>query len=122
MTIKLDMAKPHGTIWGHAHARYEQEGILFTYAGDPIDAPPIGLAESAAVKAIPKRNAVQFLRGLLADGALPVLQIRAAAGQAGFGWRTIQRAKAALGAIAIKDGQGAWSWKAATKDAKTPCK
>lgn len=119
MTIKLDMSKPHGTIWGHAHARYEQGGTLFNHAGDPIEAPPGDIVVSAVVKAIPKRDAVEFLRALLVNGALPVNQIQAAAVQAGFGWRTIQRAKGAIGAIAIKQGRGSWCWKAAMKDAKS---
>ncbi len=117
--IKLDFGRPHGLIYGHAQAKYEQNGILFNDAGDPVDASPGILADSAVGQTVSKRDAVEFLRALLADRPVQVSQIQVASGKAGYGWRTVQRAKATIGAVAVKDGRGAWFWKAATKSAKS---
>jgi putative DNA primase/helicase len=63
-------------------------------------------------------DAKEFLRNLLADGPLPSRQIRTDGEGAGYSWRTIQRAKKALGIEAEKDGmKGAWMWKPPTKGA-----
>jgi putative DNA primase/helicase len=52
-----------------------------------------------------------FLRALLTDGPVQVTDIKDAAGLAGFGWRTVQRAANDLGVITSKQGyQGAWQW------------
>lgn len=63
-------------------------------------------------------DAKEFLRELLADGPVSSRQIRTDAEGAGHSWRTIQRAKKALGLEAVKDGmKGAWKWQLYTKDA-----
>lgn len=46
----------------------------------------------------------QFLADLLADGPMPSKAIRADAEGAGYAWRTLQRAKRALGIKAVKEG------------------
>lgn len=57
-------------------------------------------------------DAKDFLRGLLADGAMPSKQIKVDAEGAGHAWRTIQRAQKALGVIPFKDGmKGGWRWR-----------
>jgi len=56
-------------------------------------------------------DAVDFLESLLADGPIPVKQIRAEAMGAGHAWRTIERAKKKAGVLAQKDGlKGGWLW------------
>ena len=59
-------------------------------------------------------DAVEFLEAELADGPQPVKQIRAAAGAAGISWRTVERAKAAVGVSAQRVGgagaDGRWEW------------
>jgi putative DNA primase/helicase len=63
-------------------------------------------------------DAKEFLREILADGPVSSRQIRTDAEGAGHSWRTIQRAKKALGLEAVKDGmKGAWKWQLAVKDA-----
>jgi putative DNA primase/helicase len=63
-------------------------------------------------------DAKEFLRELLVDGPVSSKQIRTDIEGAGHSWRTIQRAKKALGLEAMKDGmKGAWKWKLPTKDA-----
>lgn len=60
-------------------------------------------------------DAKDFLRGLLADGAVSSNQIRKDADGAGHNWRTIQRAQKDLGVIAFKDGmRGGWNWRLGT--------
>lgn len=51
-----------------------------------------------------------MLAGLLAGGPVPVREVRAAAEEAGIGWRTVERAKAALGVRSVRlDGGIAWA-------------
>jgi hypothetical protein len=63
----------------------------------------------------PKRDmATEFLRGVLAEGPMPVKWIENAAKQAGLSWRTVKRAVADLGVIASRIGgfaaEGEWQW------------
>ena len=51
-------------------------------------------------------EAKDFLADLLADGPVEVKQVQAAARAAGLAWRTIERAKAALGVKAHREGFG----------------
>lgn len=58
-------------------------------------------------------DAEVFLADLLQDGSMPTKDLKAAAGANGHKWRTIERAKKALGVVAIKGGfgdAGVWSW------------
>ena len=56
-------------------------------------------------------DAKEWLRSQLAAAAAPQEQLKAAAENAGFGWRTVRRAKEALGVKAHKIGfGGSWYW------------
>ncbi|MFO0839907.1 MAG: AAA family ATPase [Phycisphaerae bacterium] len=56
-------------------------------------------------------EAVEFLRGVLADGARQVNEIRKEARDAGISWRTVQRAKEELRIYARKAGfDDGWQW------------
>jgi hypothetical protein len=59
-------------------------------------------------------SAVEFLREELAGGDQPVRDLQAAAKNAGLSWRTVERAKKALGIDAIRissgDSSGYWEW------------
>lgn len=58
--------------------------------------------------------ATEFLRGVLANGPMPVKWIENAAEQAGLSWRTVKRAVADLGVVANRVGgiasEGEWQW------------
>ncbi|WP_423359647.1 AAA family ATPase [Pseudomonas citronellolis] len=61
-------------------------------------------------------EACDFLRDLLADGAVPTKRIKADADGAGHSWATIRRAQKVVGAEAIRIGEegrkggGTWYW------------
>lgn len=61
-------------------------------------------------------DAAQFLADLLANGPVPVKDLKAEATAAGITWRTIERAKAEMGLIAARQGTqgrggGFWVWR-----------
>ncbi|MGI8894945.1 MAG: hypothetical protein ACR2HE_04725 [Casimicrobiaceae bacterium] len=64
-------------------------------------------------------EAKTFLSALLKDGPVASRQVKADADGAGFSWRTIQRAQAALKIDARKQGlRGGWVWELPPKNAK----
>ena len=70
------------------------------------DAAPEDEEESGAVL-----EAKDFLRDALANEPVPVKQLQVAARNAGHAWRTVKRAKQALGIVAKKLGMDAgWTW------------
>ena len=57
-------------------------------------------------------EAKAFLTDLLRDGPRPARDVRREVEAAGLSWRTIERAKSALGVVACKAGfGGGWSWR-----------
>jgi hypothetical protein len=57
-------------------------------------------------------DAIEFLRQELAGGGVLSRQLRKAADGGGLAWRTVQRAKRALGVVSNKQGmQGGWLWR-----------
>ncbi len=66
-------------------------------------------------------EAAGWLRDLLADGLMAVNEVKAQAEDAGYAWRTVQRAKDALGIKPTKTGfDGGWEWSLPPKVAKMP--
>ena len=60
----------------------------------------------------PRSAAAEFLKALLADGPVPVINIREEADAAGLAWGTIRRAQDSLRITSEKDGfSGGWSWR-----------
>jgi putative DNA primase/helicase len=57
-------------------------------------------------------DAESFLADMLRDGPVPTKELQAAAKAHGHAWRTVERAKGALGVTATKAGfHGTWAWK-----------
>ena len=59
-----------------------------------------------------RRAAMDWLRQLLAGGTMAVAEVRREAGQAGFSWRTVERAREELAIRVVRpEGLGPWLWK-----------
>jgi hypothetical protein len=66
-----------------------------------------GRPKSTSIKGL---TVDQWLQGYLSGGSRPVLEIREVGERQGFGWRTVERAKLALGIASIRVGHE-WHWK-----------
>jgi hypothetical protein len=64
---------------------------------------------ASSTEANARTEARDFLLAELANGGVPTKELRQRAEDAGHNWRTVERAKAALGIRAQKDG-GSWAW------------
>lgn len=92
-------------VWG--------EDAVETTADDALMEPMDGEERSAL------EEAVEFLRETLAEGPMSAKTIRSDSETAGHSWRTVQRAKQALGVVIEKSGmRGGWQWRLPPKDAK----
>ncbi len=65
---------------------------------------------TSSTEANARSEARTFLLAELADGAVPTKTLRKNAEEAGHNWRTVERAKAAIGIRAIKQGS-TWAWR-----------
>lgn len=78
---------------------------------------PEELAEQVRRELHPEepRTAADWLQEQLEAGEVAVAELKERAEAAGFGWRTVERAKADLGVAAIRRGssEGAWYWRLA---------
>lgn len=82
--------------------------------GQPLDGSAMDLmAIEGPEEELDGRDAAEaFLREVLAAGPAATQQIKDAAERIGHKWRTVERAKAHLGIVAVKGGEFglAWSW------------
>jgi hypothetical protein len=84
------------------------------------------LADAEAVEEVgaEHRDAADWLRDLLQAGAMPAKEVQRAADQAGFAWRTVQRAMKKAGAVSDREGFGKdakYLWKLTMRATDTPC-
>ncbi len=73
----------------------------------------LGQAEVLTEAESPMEDAEQFLASLLMDGPVPAKRVRSESRDAGHAWRTIERAKAGMGILAVRTGfgkDGGWVW------------
>ncbi len=105
----------------------EGRGLAFTIAGDPPavcwQTDPVDMTATEALAAetagnennsdrTVRKEAATWLRELLADGPMAVTDVRRQAEDAGFNWRTVQRAKTDLHIRSHRDQvPGAWQWR-----------
>jgi hypothetical protein len=86
-------------------SRVTWEAEVVTITADEAMAPQADPEERSALD-----DAMEFLRGVLADGAMPAKRIYADARDAGHSERTVRRAQKALQIEVRKDGKGPWLW------------
>lgn len=92
---------------GNGAARVVWDGVSAHGAGALLAAPTDPEERSAL------DDARDFLRDLLAEGPKSAKEIRHAADGAGIGWRTVERAKKALGVVSRQEPgerHGGWCW------------
>lgn len=91
------------SVPGQDHAQIEWDGSTEQGIEELFEAPTSSEDRSALTEAI------EFLRNILGDGPVPVLDVRAEAKENGVASRTLDRAKRTLGVVANRDGFGSGS-------------
>ena len=90
---------------------------------DPVHVDADALLASDGPDRQAQNDAADWLMGLLAVGPMPVPEIRKAAEADCQGWRTIERAKKALGVVSRRDGYGRtgrFTWELPTMPDRPP--
>ncbi|MCX6591767.1 MAG: AAA family ATPase [Acidobacteria bacterium] len=92
---------------------WETEAVVMT-ADDALQSSESRRANS------PRESATQFLRDILASGPVPVIEVEAAAEDAGHSASTIRRAADAMGVEKRKtSARGGWTWALPSKMSKS---
>ncbi|OHB66229.1 MAG: hypothetical protein A2Y76_14005 [Planctomycetes bacterium RBG_13_60_9] len=107
----------------------EGTGLAFTICGEPPaiswEREPVAMSADDALsvengderrkpgpKPETRNQAVEWLRDMLKTGPMAAGKIKDEAGEAGYAWRTVQRAKDDLGVKPYRDQfGGAWTWR-----------
>ena len=119
--ILNELKQPAGPAPGNSAvdkaAEYHRRRIAAKEAGlacqglGPDGITPIAEYQRLAAEGVKEAAAEAFLISELATGSKTAKAIRDAAEGAGHAWRTVERAKAAIGIAATKRGEdGAWYW------------
>jgi hypothetical protein len=115
-SIKNNLAAPASSlVFGLGST--ESGAVVVEWKGESdLDASALLSAPTDHEERSTAQAAQDFLRDVLSDGPRAVKDIRAQANEAGLSWRTVERAKAALGVRAAREGEagkrggGAWVW------------
>lgn len=91
----------------------ERPGVVAVIWGEAVRSSADAVLQPEAVEERSERlEAMDWLRELLAEGPVSQKQIQKDAKGAGFAWRTVRRAKDALGIVSDKEGfKGGWHWR-----------
>jgi hypothetical protein len=113
----------HLMLPGKSNLAREQKGLSYTLGEGEPDIVKVAWGEAVSMSAdavlelenteerSERLEATDWLREFLSDGPAPTEEIQKAAKSAGYAWRTMRRAKDALGIEPSKGGfQGPWSW------------
>ena len=105
-----------------------QPGLSFRIQPDPVDDQKISVRwggpvelDAAELFATPTKplkldDCIEWLELALADGPVPQETVAGRVREAGYSWRTVERAKKALGIRSKKDDfKGGWTWSMPTK-------
>lgn len=108
---------PDGGGFAYELETAEVEGIEASRVrwGDPLEGTARELLGDVETEPGARDGAAHWLADLLANGSEPVKRIKAEAREAGFTWRTVERAKTDLGVAAARcsegnAGGGYWAW------------
>ena len=89
--MKLDRSKHFAEIFGHASARYEQDGRLFGPTGSSLD-PNARPAADLIIQTDAVESARMFLLNILKDGALSKATVYKASEENNQAWDSIKDA------------------------------
>lgn len=100
MAITLDKKLPYATITGHEIARYEQGGMLFDGAGQPIPDKKLKAVEKdRIIETDDVENAKTFLCNVLKSGPLSKSVVFKVAEENNQSWDSIKKASALMGLV-----------------------
>jgi hypothetical protein len=115
-SIKNNLAAPAPSLVFSLEST-ESGAVVVQWKGESdLDASALLSAPTDHEERSTAQAAQDFLRDVLSGGPAAVKGIRAQANEAGLSWRTVERAKAALGIRAAREGEpgkrggGAWVW------------
>ena len=121
LSIKTNLAKNIGGVAYRIEETIDYQPIL-VFEPDPVyDDPDEALTPDLDDKRAALEDATDWLADELSTGGVLTTDLQKAAGQAGHSWRTVQRAKAKLDVISIKDKfNGKWRWQLPPATARVP--
>lgn len=105
---KFDPTKPHGTIYGHPSAAFEQNGFLYTADHECLDAP--APPKNKTTPKSPVKNSDQFpgekefLQDILAGGPVSRTVIKRESEKKDLVWANVESAAAELRIMKYKEG------------------
>lgn len=107
--MKFDPTKPYGQIYGHSSASFEQGGILFNGAGNPVPVETI-IEESEASQTILEAEVIKaFLDKILNGGPVAQANIYKECGLKGYNWSDVKSVAAASN-IRMSEVKGKAIW------------
>lgn len=109
---KFDPTKNHGTVWGHAEAAFEQNGILYDALGEPLVAPEPGspILKKGVSEKKDLRPEELFLVKILAGGPVMQANIKKDSEKEDLVWTDVLSAAVDMGIKKFKQGS-ANMWK-----------
>ena len=94
----IDLEKSYGTIYNHSIAQYEQDGVLYGF-----DLKPLSM-EKEIIENKPPEEIEDYLKELLAGGAILQSNIKKESEMMGFNWFDVQNAGLKLNVTKYKVG------------------
>ena len=118
--MKIDFNKPHGVIFGHPYAAYEQNGFLYDGAGERLNSKTEETEETEETE--PQRDAIKydlqqakdFLLGILREGPLTKTAVYKECEANNQNWEAVQQAFNDIGGETFKIRNGIF-WKLKTE-------
>lgn len=115
----IEQIKSNNGLKGQRY-KYTVQGHIIEHGGKTIETAHV-IVQGEAEKSVAQLargddkqssidNASEFLRRLLANGAVEAREAQHAAVQEGITQCTLKRAKKAVGVISVKVGKGTWKW------------